>query len=85
MVIRGDSASVYLDGAKTPVLVGPRLAGVEGTGVGLWAGNLGGGAYFSNFTVYSDGITIYLNSPPQYFGMNPQALRDGLGLTSRIG
>lgn len=200
MVIRGDSASVFLDGAETPVLVVPRLAGVEGTGVGVWAGNFGRGAYFSNFTVtplpnavprsprppmprgtidgwelsqaldaetvspgspptlasitwqkvhaeptgfvlinryrvspiagvpvdsathevnvdsvmggrvrgtkvvfarttlesprdetrrlrfsYSDGITIYLNGQPLYFGMNPQGLRDGLGLVANDG
>ena len=195
MVIRGDSASVYLDNAEQPVLVVPRLAGVDGTGVGVWTGNFGRGAYFSNFTVtplpnavaraapppmprgtlaswelspafdaesvsvtalpkvsaltwqkvnaeptgivlinryrvspiasvpvdsatrevnvdsimggrvrgskvvfartaidsprdetrrllftYSDGITIYLNGQPLYFGMNPQGLRDNLGL-----
>lgn len=51
MVIRGDSASVFLDGADAPILVVPRLAGVDGTGVGVWAGNFGRGAWFSNFTV----------------------------------
>lgn len=195
--IAGDIATIYLDSAAQPVLVVPRLAGVDGTGVGVWAGNFGRGAYFSNFTVtptpnvatrpvsatappgtianwelspaleaekvtpgtlpklaslswqkiaaeptglvlinryrvapiagvpvdqatgavnadsvmggrvhgsqvvfartelqssraevrrmqfsYSDGITIYLNGQPLYFGMNPQGLRDGLGVMS---
>jgi hypothetical protein len=29
---------------------------------------------------YSDGMTIYLNGQPLFFGMNPQGLRDNLGL-----
>lgn len=197
IVVAGDVARIYVDSAEKPVLVIPRLAGVDGTGVGIWAGNFGRGAYFSNFTVtpapnavartapasaprgtivdwelspaldaqsvtpgalpkltslawdritpepsglvlvnryrvapiasapvdsathevladsvmggrvrgtkvvlartslqsarnetrrmqfsYSDGITIYLNGQPLYFGMNPQGLRDNLGLMS---
>ena len=200
IVVRGDSAIVYVGGADKPALVVPRLAGVTGDGVGLWAGNFGRGAYFSNFTVtpsptpvaqaatpalpagtlvdwdlspdvaaetttpgvlpplssltwekvraeptgvvlinryrvapiagvpfdtvtrdvdadsvmrgrvrgtrvvyartdlqaardelrrmqfgYSDGIVIYLNGQPLYFGMNPQNLRDDLGVMSRRG
>jgi hypothetical protein len=31
---------------------------------------------------YSNGITIYLNGRPLYFGMNAQGLRDDLGIMS---
>ena len=51
IVLAGDSARLYLNGADSATLVVPRLAGVDGDGVGLWAGNFGRGAYFSNFIV----------------------------------
>ena len=51
MVISGDSASIFIDDADKPVLVVPQLYNLDGTGVGLWTGNFGRGAYFSNFTV----------------------------------
>lgn len=51
IVLGGGVASVFLDNADKPTLVVPRLAGVEGTGAGVWAGNFGRGAWFSNFTV----------------------------------
>src|SRR5688500_15966677 len=53
IVLAGDSARLYLNRADSATLVVPRLAGVDGNGVGLWAGNFGRGAYFSNFTVTS--------------------------------
>ena len=34
---------------------------------------------------YSDGIVIYLNGRPLYFGMNTQGVRDGLGIMSTGG
>jgi hypothetical protein len=64
MVIRGDSLSVFLDGASQPVLVVPRLGGVDGTGVGVWAGNFGRGAYFSNYTVTPSPNAIARSAPP---------------------
>jgi hypothetical protein len=64
MVVRGDSATVFLDGADSAVLVVPRLAGVDGTGVGVWAGNFGRGAYFSNFTVTPLPNAVARAAPP---------------------
>lgn len=64
MVVRGDSASVFLDNAKQPILVVPRLAGVDGTGVGVWAGNFGRGAYFSNFVVTPLPNAVARSAPP---------------------
>jgi hypothetical protein len=64
MVIRGDSAAIFVDRAETPVLVVPRLAGVDGTGVGVWAGNFGRGAYFSNFTVTPLPNAVARSAPP---------------------
>lgn len=60
--IRGDSASLFVDGAEKPTLVVPRLFGVGGTGVGLWAGNFGRGAYFSNVTLTP--LPTVAKSPP---------------------
>jgi hypothetical protein len=51
MVVAGDSAQIFLDGGEQPVLVVPRLYNLDGSGVGVWTGNFGRGAYFSNFTV----------------------------------
>jgi hypothetical protein len=47
--IRGGGASVYLNGAPTPVLVVPDLAlAQEGGRLGFWTGSFGRGAHFSN-------------------------------------
>jgi len=64
MVFRGDSLSVFLDAASEPVLVVPRLGGVGGTGVGVWAGNFGRGAYFSNYTVTPAPNAVARSAPP---------------------
>ena len=64
MVIAGDTATIFLDGAQEPVLVVPQLAGVDGTGVGVWAGNFGRGAYFSNFTVTPLPNAVSRSTPP---------------------
>lgn len=64
MVIAGDTATIFLDGAQQPVLVVPQLAGVAGTGVGVWAGNFGRGAYFSNFTVTPLPNAVSRSRPP---------------------
>ena len=50
VTLAGDVATMFLDGAEKPTLVIPHLAGVAGTSAGVWAGNFGRGAYFSNFT-----------------------------------
>lgn len=66
----GEVASVYLEGSDTPTLVVPRLAGVAGTGVGIWMGNFGKGAYFSNFTVTpSPNAVAAAPAPPLPGGM----------------
>jgi hypothetical protein len=41
-------ARVYLDTATAPTLVVPRLVESGGSGLGLWTGAFGRGAYFSN-------------------------------------
>jgi hypothetical protein len=44
----GQVARVYLDTATTPTLVVPRIVTSGGTGLGLWTGPFGHGAWFSN-------------------------------------
>jgi hypothetical protein len=56
--------AVYVDDADKPVLVVPRLAGVDGTSVGIWAGNFGRGAYFSNYTVTPAPNVAARSAPP---------------------
>ena len=34
---------------------------------------------------YSDGVIVYLNGRPIAFAMNPQGLRDGLGMMAQVG
>ena len=48
--LTGDTAQVYLDGAKTPALTVPHLVlGQDGGGkIGIWAGAFGTGVYLSN-------------------------------------
>lgn len=46
--VQGGVATLYLNGDTTPVLVVPRLAGVDGTSIGVWTGFFGRGAYFSD-------------------------------------
>ncbi len=44
----GPVARLFVDTATTPTLVVPRLVESGGTGLGVWAGAFGRGAYFSN-------------------------------------
>lgn len=44
----GQLARLYVDTATTPTLVVPRVVASGGTGIGLWAGPFGRGAYYSN-------------------------------------
>lgn len=46
--LAGPVATLYLNGRPKPALTVPRLAGVDGTSVGVWTGAFGKGAYFSN-------------------------------------
>jgi hypothetical protein len=46
--VAGVTAQLHLDNDTTPVLTVPRLAGVDGSSVGVWTGFFGRGAYFSN-------------------------------------
>jgi hypothetical protein len=64
VTVAGDVATVYLDNADKPLLAIPRLAGVDGTGVGVWGGNFGRGAYFSNFTVTPSPNVVAKAPPP---------------------
>lgn len=44
----GPVARFYVDTATTPTLIVPRLVVTGGTGIGLWAGPFGRGAYFAD-------------------------------------
>ena len=44
----GPVARLFLDSATTPTLVVPRVVASGGTGLGVWTGAFGRGAYFSN-------------------------------------
>ncbi|MEO7987361.1 MAG: hypothetical protein ABI766_12580 [Gemmatimonadales bacterium] len=44
----GPVARLYVDTATAPTLVVPRLVASGGTGLGVWTGAFGRGAYFSN-------------------------------------
>lgn len=46
--LEGEIARLFLDTATTPTLVVPRVVASGGTGLGVWAGAFGRGAYFSN-------------------------------------
>ena len=46
--IAGSVAKIFIGDSAAPTLVGPHLAGVGGGHVGVWTGNFGRGAYFSN-------------------------------------
>jgi len=64
----GPVARVYLDTATAPTLVVPRVVASGGTGLGVWAGAFGRGAYFSNIryvaTPGSPGATPAPPPPP---------------------
>jgi hypothetical protein len=46
--LHGPAARVFVDTATSPTLVVPRLVASGGSGLGLWTGAFGRGAYFSN-------------------------------------
>jgi hypothetical protein len=46
--LAGPLARLYLDTTTTPTLVVPRVVASAGTGIGVWTGAFGRGAYFSN-------------------------------------
>ncbi|MEP6492740.1 MAG: hypothetical protein ABJF01_08685 [bacterium] len=48
VVLSGARALVFLNDSVKPTLVVPRLAGAGGGAIGVWGGNFGRGAYYSN-------------------------------------
>src|SRR6476659_4417965 len=46
--LEGPVARLYVDTATAPTLVVPRVVASGGSGLGVWAGAFGRGAYFSN-------------------------------------
>ena len=46
--VAGSVAKIFLGDSTSPTLVIPHLAGVGGSRLGVWTGNFGRGAYFSN-------------------------------------
>ncbi len=59
----GPAARVYVDTATAPTLVVPRLVESGGTGLGLWVGPFGRGAYFSNVR-YVGATSSSAGTPP---------------------
>ena len=57
--IAGTTAKVFVDRDTAPALVVPRLAGVEGSQLGVWTGHFGRGAYYANIT-----YAVRPESPP---------------------
>jgi hypothetical protein len=64
--LNGTLARVYLDTATTPTLVVPRVVTSGGTGIGVWAGAFGRGAYFSNihYTISAEPAAQSPSTPP---------------------
>ncbi len=46
--VAGSVAKIFLNDSTVPILTVPHLAGVAGRRFGVWTGNFGRGAYFSN-------------------------------------
>jgi hypothetical protein len=64
--LEGSVARLFIDRAATPTLVVPRVVASGGTGLGIWAGAFGRGAYFSN-THYAAGprsVTVTAEPTP---------------------
>jgi len=59
----GPVARVFVDTATAPTLVIPRVVTSGGTGLGIWAGAFGRGAYFSNIH-YAAASRSSTNAPP---------------------
>ena len=68
--LEGAVARLYVDTATAPTLVVPRVAASGGTGLGVWAGAFGRGAYFSNIRYTaapgSSGETLGAGPPAGY-------------------
>ncbi len=75
----GATARMYLDTATTPTLVVPRVVVSSGTGLGLWAGAFGRGAYFSRIR-----YTIAAGSRAQAVPVAPAGTILGWELSSPI-
>ena len=61
--VAGSVAKVFLNDSA-PTLIVPRLAGVAGRRFGVWTGNFGRGAYFSNVR-YTRAATAVAEAPAQ--------------------
>ena len=60
----GPVARVYLDTATAPTLVVPRVVTSGGSGVGVWTGAFGRGAYFSDIRYTAAPATAAAAAPP---------------------
>ncbi len=69
----GPIARLFVDTATTPTLVVPRVVESDGSGIGVWTGAFGRGAYFSNIR-YSAAAPS--TSGPQTPGAAPGTIRD---------
>ncbi|HEY2804681.1 MAG TPA: hypothetical protein VGI92_02365 [Gemmatimonadales bacterium] len=63
VVLAGATARMYFGPDTAPLLVVPLLAGAGGTGLGVWAGAFGRGAYFSNIR-YAPATEAVSAAPP---------------------
>jgi hypothetical protein len=69
----GPVARLFVDTATAPTLVVPRVVESGGSGIGVWAGAFGRGAYFSNIRYSAATPTT---SGPQTPGPPPGTIRD---------
>jgi hypothetical protein len=67
----GPVARVFVDTATTPTLVVPQLVASGGSGLGVWTGAFGRGAYFTNFRVTTTPAAAAAAAKP---GMPPGTL-----------
>ena len=58
--LAGSVARLYVDTASVPTLVVPRIVASGGSGIGIWTGAFGRGAYFANVH-----YTASTGSPPE--------------------
>lgn len=65
LALNGPVARLYVDTATAPTLVVPRVVASAGSGLGVWTGAFGRGAYFSNIRYTAvPGTAVDTPAPP---------------------
>jgi hypothetical protein len=80
----GPAARLYVDTATAPTLVVPRVVTSGGSGLGVWAGAFGRGAYFSNihYAAASKSSAPPPLPPPTAGTVHSWAISDALEITN---